>query len=143
MYLLLLCTVFGSLHQEVSQFLAEYSFNGYTVQWNKGLYLAIGEPCTLWMFPNSNLEGVVCAAGGSTVLDISMELSGPDVDISDETRDDMPVIPFSTGDEPGLYRVTVTARDMLFGSTADSVYVFSSLREDKSSEGNSDPAPPE
>lgn len=143
MYLLVLCALFGSLRQEVSQFLAEYSFNGYTVQWSRGLYLTIGEPHTIWMFPAGNLEGVVCAVGGETVLDILMELSGPELIITDDTRDDLPVIPFSTGEESGLFRVTVTARDMLFGSQADSVYVFTSFREVDSSEGNSDPAEPE
>lgn len=143
MYLLVFCAIFGSLRQEVSQFLAEYSFNGYTVQWSRGLYLTIGEPGTLWLFLRGNLQGVVGAAGGETILDVSMELSGPDMNITDSTRDDLPVIPFSTGDEPGLYKVTVTARDMLFGSQADSVYVFTSLREVESLESNSDPAEPE
>lgn len=141
--LILLLVLSGSLSQEVSEFLAEYEFAGFTHQWSRGLYLDIAEPCTLWLFLRENLEGAVCAAGGESVLDVHMELSGPEVDIIDEYRDDMPVLQFDTGESPGLFRVVVSARDMLYGIQTDSVYVFCALMEVRKSESNSDPAEPE
>ncbi|PIE52162.1 hypothetical protein CSA37_07890 [Candidatus Fermentibacteria bacterium] len=141
--LLVLMLLTGSLSQEVSQFLAEYQFNGYTSQWKRGLYLNIDQPCTLWLFLRENLEGAVCAAGGETVLDISMELKGPETNISEENPDDMPVIYLDTGYSPGLFKVIVSARDMLYGSQSDSVYVFCAMKEVRKPAVNSDPAEPE
>lgn len=71
----------------------------------------------------------MCGAGGEAVLDLSMELMTPEVNITDEYPDDLPVIRFSTTDQRALIRVVVEAVDMLYGATADSAYVFCAMRE--------------
>lgn len=106
----------------------EYGFNGYTFQWSRGLYLTVGEPSTINIYPGSNLEGVLCGLGGDSILDLHLELSGGGLITIDEERDDLPVLQFATGDEQIAYVVTVEARDLLFGAAADSAYVFYVLR---------------
>ncbi len=124
---LLLCLTI-SLSEDVSSFLDEYSFQGYTCQWRRGLYLTIDEPCTLWVFSPESLQGVVCGAGGEAVLDLQMELFTPEVNITDEYPDDLPVLSYSTGDIQVLTRVVVEVTDMLYGASAESVYVYSAMR---------------
>ncbi len=138
-----LLMLFGSLAGEVDGFLEEYAFHGYTIQWSRPLYLSLGDPCTLWTFPPGELRGVVSAAGGPSVLNLEMELITPYVNITDEFPDDLPVLEFSTGSEPGLCRVVVTAADMLFGATADSAYVFCALQRERAENEISDPDQPE
>lgn len=129
MGLFLILLVTGSLSEEVGTFLDEYTFQGYTGQWVRALYLPLDEPCTLWVFTRENLQGVVCGAGGEAVYDLYMELSTPEVNITDEYSDDLPVLPYSTGDQPQLTRIVVEVADMLYGAAAESVYVFSAMRQ--------------
>ncbi len=57
-----------------------------------------------------------------------MELIGAGRNITDEYQDDLPVLEFSTDQGSLDYIVTVSAADYLFGSTADSAYVFLAMR---------------
>ena len=126
--LLLLLLTMG-LGDEVAGFLEEYSFQGYTRQWSRALYLELEEPCTLWVFSPGNLQGVVCAAGGDSVLNLRMELSTPDVNITDGYPNDLPVLHYETGQSGALTMIVVEVSDILFGASADSVYVYSAMRE--------------
>ena len=128
MSLLLLITCLCSLSEEVDSFLDEYRFNGYTSQWSKGLYLAVQEPTTFYIYPGANLEGVLCGAGADAVLDLHLELRGGGLITIDEDPDDLPVLLFSTGTVPAPYTVTVAVQDILYGASADSVYVFFAMR---------------
>ena len=139
---LLLCLTV-SLGEEVGSFLEEYSFQGYARQWSRPLYLPLGEPCTLWVFAPESLEGVMCGVGGEAVLDLSMELMTPELNITDEFPDDLPVLRFSTQDHAVLIRVVVEAVDMLYGATADSAYVFCAMRETQIEDEILNPAVPD
>lgn len=57
-----------------------------------------------------------------------MELLTPDVNITDEYPDDLPVLSYSTGDIQVLTRVVVEVADILYGASAESVYVYSAMR---------------
>jgi hypothetical protein len=126
----MLIILLGSLRSEVGEMLEVYSFNGYTIQWSRGLYLSIGEPCTLWTFPGEMLQGVVAATGGDSVLSLRLELTGTGMNTTVEGPDDLPVIEFSTGEEQSPTVVVIEALDMLFGATSDSAYVFIALRHE-------------
>lgn len=128
MSLFLLITCLCSLSEEVDSFLDEYRFNGYASQWSKGLYLTVQEPTTFFIYPGANLEGVLCGAGADAVLDLHLELRGGGLITIDEDPDDLPVLLFSTGAAPVAYSVTVSVRDILYGASADSVYVFFAMR---------------
>jgi len=128
MGILLLLSALCALSEEVDSFLDEYRFNGYTIQWSRGLYLTLEEPCSLWVFTRPDLEGVVGAAGGDSVFDLDLELRGRDMIITDELPDDLPVLRFTTGSEPQAFSVVVNIREMLYGATADSAYVFCALK---------------
>lgn len=120
----------GSLRSDVGEMLEVYSYNGYTIQWSRGLYLTIGEPCTLWTFPGEMLQGVASAAGGDSVLSLRLELTGTGMNTTVEGPDDLPVIEFSTGATQSRTLVVVEVLDMLFGAPSDSVYVFFALRHE-------------
>jgi hypothetical protein len=128
MGILLLASALCVLSEEVDSFLDEYRFNGYAFQWSRGLYLALEEPCTLWVSILPGFEGVISAAGGEDIFDLGLELRGGDMIIVDEEPDDMPVLRFVTGPEPEVYRAVITIREMLYMSTADSAYVFFALK---------------
>jgi len=125
---LILFALLGTLSSEVKDILADYSFNGYTIQWSRGLYLYIGEPCTLWTFPGEMLEGVTGALGGDSVLSLSMELPGTGMNTTDKQYDDLPVLEFRTGEVQVVTEVVIEVMDMLYGATSDSAYVFFALR---------------
>ncbi|MEA3267306.1 MAG: hypothetical protein U9P42_10250 [Candidatus Fermentibacteria bacterium] len=128
MSVFLLVACLCSLSEEVESFMDDYGFAGYSSQWSRGLYLDVNESYTFLIYPGVNLEGVLCGVGGKAVFDLQMELHGGGLNIIDTEPDDFPVLRFVTG--PGLvaYSVTVTAVDMLYGATADSVYVFFAMR---------------
>ncbi|MCK5785983.1 MAG: hypothetical protein KAH54_05440 [Candidatus Sabulitectum sp.] len=128
MSILLLVMCLGSLSEEVDSIRDEYRFSGYTFQWSRGLYLSMYEPVSILIYPDAGLEGVLCGVGGDAVLDLHLELNRGNVIIIDESPDDLPVLQFVTGEEPGAYSVEVTALEMLYGATADSVYVFFAMR---------------
>jgi len=121
----------------------DYRFNGYSSQWNRGLYLHLNEPYSFLIYPGINLEGVICGVGGDAVFDLQMELRGGDVNIIDTEPDDLPVLRFATGSASTVYSVTVTAGDMLYGVTADSVYVFFAMRPVTMEIENSVPGEPD
>jgi hypothetical protein len=139
----LLAVLSGSLSEEVQGFMDEYRFSGYTVLWSRGLYLPLNEPVTLWIYPPPGHTGVLCGAGGETVYDLYMELSGPFGIIRDEYPDDLPVLEFQTGESVEVLTVMVNARDMLYGATADSAYVFFALKPVPQEPENTNPAQPE
>ncbi len=143
MYTLLLITCLCSLSEEVDTFLDAYRFNGYTYQWSKSLYLPVGEPLTVFIYPGNNLEGVLCGVGGKDLLDLHLELQGGGLNIIDGERDDLPVLRFATGDETVAYKVTVTALDMIHGATADSAYIFFALKPVINELNNTAPAEPD
>ena len=128
MIIFLLVTCLCTLSEGVVSLMDDYRFAGYSFQWNRGLYLHVDEPYTFLIYPGINLEGVLCGVGGNAVFDLQMELHRGDLNIIDTEPDDMPVLRFVTGSEPVAYGVTVTAVDMLYGATADSVYVFFAMR---------------
>ena len=128
MSFLLLVLCLGSLSEEVDSVRDEYRFSGYTFQWSRGLYLSVYEPVSFLIYPDAGLEGVLCAVGGEAVLDLHLELNRDNVIIIDEEPDDLPVLQFTTGEEPRAYSVEVTALEMLYGATAESVYVFFAMR---------------
>ncbi|MCD4706597.1 MAG: hypothetical protein K8S62_02535 [Candidatus Sabulitectum sp.] len=128
MSIFLLVSCLCVLLEEVDSFQEEYCFSGYTFQWCRGLYLSVDEPATFLIFPRANLEGVLCGIGGDAVFDLRLELRGGGLNITYEEPDDLPVLQFATGPKSAAYRVTVTARDMLYGATADSAYVFFAMR---------------
>lgn len=128
MAIFLLISSLCILSEEVDNFLNEYRFNGYSAQWSKALYLSINEPVSFLLFPRVGYEGVICGIGGNSILDLRLELRAGGLNIVDEEPDDIPVLQFTTGAELAVFRVTVTALDMLYGETADSAYVFCALR---------------
>ena len=128
MLALILLSLTASLAEEVDVFMADYYYNGYTSQFVKALYLEVSQPVTFRIYPNQNYEGVVCGVGGITVFNLKLELIGGGGNITDEYLDDLPVLEFSTDEGSLDYIVTVTANDFLFGSTADSAYVFFAMR---------------
>lgn len=128
MGMLLLAICVCSLSGEVETFMEEYLFNGYSLQWSRGIYLTVDEPKTFLIYPGSDLEGVLCGAGGNAILDLRLELQGGGLNIIDDEPDDLPVLPFTSGSGSVAYSVTVTALDMLYGATADSAYVFFAMR---------------
>ncbi len=143
MGILLLITCLCSLSEEVDTFLDAYRFNGYTFQWSRGLYLPVGEPLTVFIYPGNNLEGVLCGVGGPNLLDLQLELQGGELNIIDEERDDLPVLRFATGAETVAYKVTVTALDMLHGASADSAYIFLALKPVMNELNNTVPVEPD
>lgn len=140
-FLLVACLC--SLSEEVESLMDDYGFVGYSFQWNRGLYLHMNEPYTFLIYPGINLEGVLCGVGGDAVFDLQMELHGGGLNIIDTEPDDLPVLRFVTGSESVAYGVTVTASDMLFGATADSVYVFFAMRPVTEKIENSVPGEPD
>ncbi len=124
--LLMIC--FCSLSEEVQEFQDAYHFNGYTNQWRTGLYLTINEPVTITIFPDGYHEAVLCGVGGSSTLNLDLELRGGGLNIIDEYLDDLPVLAFATEADSTAYTITVTVLDMLHGATADSAYVFLALK---------------
>lgn len=128
MGIFLLAVSLCSLSEEVESLMDEYRFNGYSSQWGRGLYLHVDDPYTFLIYPGINLEGVLCGVGGNAVFDLQMELHGGGLNIIDTEPDDLPVLRFSTGSASVAYEVTVTALDMLYGATADSIYVFFAMR---------------
>lgn len=108
--------------------MAEYSYQGYTSQWKRALYLPLDEPFILWAYIPADMTGAVCGVGGEAVFDLSMELTAPGVNITDEYPDDLPVLYFSTDSIPVRARLTVEAADMLYGAQAESVYVFYAMK---------------
>ncbi len=143
MGVLLLISSLCVLSEEVDTFLDEYRFNGYTFQWSSGLYLSIGEPVTFLIYPRADLEGVLCGIGGDAILDLHLELLGGEVDIIDDHPDDLPVLHFVTGSDSVSYTVSVTALDMLYGASTDSVYVFCAMRPVKEELDILDPVEPD
>lgn len=125
---LIILSLFASLSEEVDVFMADYYYNGYTSQFQKALYLEGDQPITFRIYPGQNYEGVVCGVGGSTIFNLQLELIGSEWNIRDEYPDDLPVIEFSTEEGSLDYIVTVSAADFLYGSTADSAYVFLAMR---------------
>ena len=128
MSLLLLVLCLSFLSDEVDSIKDEYRFNGYAFQWSRGLYLSIDEPVSFLIYPGSDLEGVLCGVGGDAVLDLHLELIRGNVIIIDENPDDLPVLQFTTGQEPMACSVEITVREILYGATAESVYVFFAMR---------------
>ncbi len=143
MSIILLMTCLCSLSEEVESFQDEYFFSGYTSQWSRALYLSISEPFTILIYPGPNLEGVLCGVGGNAVLYLGLELNGGNLNIVDKDSADLPVLQFITGSEPVAYTVTVTALDMLYGATAESVYVFFAMRPFEQELENSVPVEPD
>ena len=143
MIFILLLSLSASLRNEVAGFMQEYGFQGYTIQWSRGLYLQLDQPREIWVPVPGNLQGVFCGVGGDKVLNLHMELSTPEGNITDEYPDDLPVLSFETGDIEELVRVTVTAEDILFGELSDSVYVFFAMGEKPLEEEISDSAEPD
>lgn len=143
MNILLLVSCLCALSEELDSFLEEYRFNGYTFQWSRGLYLTVNEPTSFFIFPGADIEGVLCGVGGDAVFDLHLELRGGGLNIIDEDPDDLPVFQFATGPKSAAYIVTVTALDMLYGSTTDSAYVFFAMRPMLEKIENSVPVEPD
>ncbi len=120
--------ILGSLSSEADSFMNEYLFNGYSFQWSRGVYLSVGEPLSLIIYPGPNLEGVLCGLGGNAIYDLCLELRGGKTNTIDEQPDDLPVIQFATGSGSVAYTITVTAKEMMYGATADSAYIFFAMR---------------
>jgi len=128
MVFVVLTLVLGSLSDEADSFMNEYLFNGYSSQWNRGVYLSAGKPFSFIIYPGPNLEGVLCGLGGNAIYDLRLELRGGKRNTIDGRSDDLPVLQFVTDSSSVAYTVTVTAVEMLYGATADSAYVFFAMR---------------